>query len=151
MSETSNTKDKNQISIVEMLIFAGAAVAAAPLIVPCIAYMAVVLKTNRKEKFILYPCIGIIILLCTKIGLFLEETAHVSVTIIKGLLKHKFVISAYAHYSLTSWVLLAAFSFAVASYAVKRIRFNNALENAGVSSFERKYKENGGKSYESYC
>lgn len=151
MSETSDTKDKSQISVIEILIFAGAAAAAAPFIVPCIAYMALVLKTNRKEKFVLYPCIGIITLLCTKIGLFLEETAHIAVTLIKGLLKHKLVISAYAHYSITSWVLLAAFSFAVASYAVKRIRFNKALENAGISSFERKYKENGGKLYESYC
>lgn len=144
MSETSDTKDKSQISIVEILIFAGAAVAAAPLIVPCIAYMALVLKTNRKEKFVLYPCIGIIALLCTKMGLFLEETAHVAVTLIKGLLRHKFVLSAYAHYSITSWILLAAFSFAVASYAVKRIRYNHDLENAGVSSFERKYRKNGG-------
>ena len=54
MSETSNTNDKSQISVVEMLIFAGAAIAAAPLIVPCVAYMALVLKTNRKEKFVLY-------------------------------------------------------------------------------------------------
>ena len=91
-----------------------------------------------------YSCIAIIVLLCGKIGLFFQETAHVSVTIIKGLLKHKFVISAYAHYSLTSWVLLAAFSFAVASYAVKRIRYNRTLEEVGVSSLERKYTKNGG-------
>ena len=151
MSVTSNTNDKSQISVVEMLIFAGAAIAAAPLIVPCVAYMALVLKTNRKEKFVLYSCIGIIALLCTKIGLFLEETAHIAVTLIKGLLKHEFVISAYGHYSITSWVLLAAFSFAVASYAVKRIRYNRTLEEVGVSSLERKYQENGGKLYESYC
>ena len=150
MSETSNTNDKSQISIIEILIFAGAAIAAAPFIVPCIAYMALVLKMNRKERYVFYSCIAIMVLLCSRIGLFLEETAHIAVTLIKGLLQHKFVISAYGHYSLTSWILLAAFSFAVASYAVKRIRYNNALENAGVSSFERKYRKNGG-GQSKYC
>lgn len=150
MSETSNTKDKSQISIVEMLIFAGAAVAAAPFIVPCIAYMALILKTNRREKFVLYPCIAVIGLLCTRMGAFFTETVHIAVTLIKGLLQHKFVISAYGHYSLTSWILLAAFSFAVASYAVKRIRFNRTLEEVGVNSFERKCKTNGG-GQRKYC
>ena len=106
--------------------------------------MFLILKTDRKENFILYPCIGIIAVMFAKIGLFFEETAQIATMLVKGLFNHKFVISAYGNYHFTSWVILTAVSFAVASYAVKRIRYNRNLENAGMSSLSRKYRKNGG-------
>lgn len=140
----TNTEEKGQITAVEILVM-GVMVLCTIIAIPFnIAYMILILKTNRKERYVFCSCLIIIVLLCNRIGLFLEETAHIAVTLIKGLLKHKLIISAYAHYSLTSWILLAAFSFAVASYAVKRIRFNRTLAEVGVNSFERKYTKNGG-------
>ena len=144
MSEISENQEKNQISIFEILILAVAALAVAPLLPFNIIYMFLILKTDRKENFILYPCIGIIAVLFAKIGLFFEETAQIATMLVKGLFNHKFVISAYGNYHFTSWVILTAISFAVASYAVKRIRYNRKLENAGMSSLSRKYRKNGG-------
>ena len=134
MSEISENQEKNQISIFEILILAVAALAVAPLLPFNIIYMFLILKTDRKENFILYPCIGIIAVMFAKIGLFFEETAQIATMLVKGLFNHKFVISAYGNYHFTSWVILTAVSFAVASYAVKRIRYNRNFENAGMSS-----------------
>ena len=54
MSEISENQEKNQISIFEILILAVAALAVAPLLPFNIIYMFLILKTDRKENFILY-------------------------------------------------------------------------------------------------
>ena len=113
-----------------------------------ILYVCLMLRTNRKENFVMYPCIAIIAFLCTKLGAFLEETTQIAVILIKGLMNSQFVISAYGQYSVTSWILLTALSFVIASYAVKRIRYNHHLEKCVVSSLERKYTKNGGNCFE---
>lgn len=152
MSETSDNQEKNHISIFEILILAVAALVAAPLLPLNIVYIFLILKTDRKENFVLYPCIALIAVMFAKIGLFFEETTQIATMLVNGLLKHRFVISAYGNYSFTSWLILIAVSFAVASYAVKRIRYNRKLESVGVSSLNRKYRKNGGViSYQKCC
>ncbi len=81
-------------------------------------------------------------------GVFLQETIEIAVALVKGLFNHSFNISAYSLYSLTSWFILTAVSFAVASYVVKRIRYNRLKEQAGIISLERKFTKFGGKKYE---
>lgn len=128
-----------------------AALVAAPVLPIVILYIYLMLKTNRKENWVLYPSIAVLVILCTKIGAFFTETAHIAVTLVKGLVNGHFPISAYGQYGVISWVILAVLSLAVASYAVKRIRYNRSMEEVGVNSLERKHKENGGKLCEIYC
>lgn len=139
MSETSDNSENKQISAVEAVFMGVAALVAAPTIPIAILYIYLILKTNRKENWVLYPSIVVIVLLCTKIGVFFTETAHIAVTLVKGLINGHFPISAYSQYSVTSWVILAALSLAVASYAVKRIRYNRNREEAGIKTLERQY------------
>ena len=142
MSETSDNSRNKQISAVEAVFMGAAALVAAPVLPIVILYIYLMLKTNRKENWVLYPSIAVLILLCTKIGAFFTETAHIAVTLVKGLINGHFPISAYGQYSILSWVILGVLSLAVASYAVKRIRYNHQREQAGISTLERQYSKN---------
>ena len=139
MSETYETEEKNQITVIEVLLIAVGALVAIPVLPFNVLYTYLMLKTSRKENLVMYPCIAIIALMCTKIGLFFEETAKIAVMLVKGIFNHTFAITAYRTYSLTSWVILTAVSFAVASYAVKRIRYNLKLEAVGIQTLSRQY------------
>ncbi len=140
MSEISDNSGGNkQISAVEVVFMGVAALVAAPTIPIAILYIYLMLKTNRKENWVLYPSIAVLVILCTKIGAFFTETAHIAGTLVKGLINGHFAISAYGQYSISSWVILGALSLAVASYAVKRIRYNRNREEAGIKTLERQY------------
>lgn len=137
-------KETNQITAFDVILSAIAILVFLPVLPLNILFVFFMLKTNRKENFVLYPCIALVVILCAKIGLFLEETTQIAVALVKGLLNHSFNISVYDLYSLTSWLILTAVSFSVASYTVKRMRYNRKKEQAGIISLERKFTANGG-------
>lgn len=142
MSEISDNNGNKGISVIEAVFMGAAALVAAPILPIAILYIFLIQKTDRKENWVLYPSIAVLVILCTKIGAFFTETAHIAVALVKGLINGRFPISAYGQYSVTSWIILAALSFAVASYAVKRIRYNRNREQAGINTLERQYWEN---------
>lgn len=148
MSENYKTEDKNKITILDVLLVAMAVLVSIPILPFCLAYIFLILKTNRRENYVLFPCIALIVLLISKMQIFLTETINIVIALIKGIANHKFAILAYSDYSFSSWVLLTAISLVIASCVVKRIRHNYKLEEVGVNSLSRKYRENGGKSYE---
>ena len=140
-------KEKKQITVFDVVIMAFVLLVCLPILPLNILYVFLMLKTERKENFIMLPCIALVIMLCAKIGLFFRETIQIAVLLVKGLLNRSFDILSYGQYSLTSWIILIAVSFAVASYAVKRIRYNRKKEEAGIISLERQFGTNGGLCY----
>lgn len=141
-------EEQKQISAFDVVISALAILVCLPILPFNLLYIFLILKTNKKENFVLFPCITLLVILCAKMGVFLQETIQIAVTLVKGLFNHSFNISAYGLYSLTSWFILTAVSFAVASYVVKRIRYNRLKEQAGIVSLERKFATNGGGRYD---
>ncbi len=141
-------KEQKQITVFDVIISALAILICLPILPFNILFIFLMLRTDRKENFVLFPCIVLLVILCTKMGVFLEETTQVAVDLVKGILNHSFTISVYGLYSLTSWFILTAVSFAVASYTVKRMRYNRKKEQAGIMSLERKFTANGGRVYE---
>ena len=141
-------EEQKQISAFDVVISALAILVCLPILPFNLLYIFLILKTNKKENFVLFPCIALLVILCAKMGVFLQETIQIAVTLVKGLFNNSFNISAYGLYSLTSWFILTAVSFAVASYVVKRIRYNRLKEQAGIVSLERKFTKFGGKKYE---
>lgn len=141
-------EEQKQISAFDVVISALAILVCLPILPFNLLYIFLILKTNKKENFVLFPCIALLVILCAKMGVFLQETIQIAVTLVKGLFNNSFNISAYGLYSLTSWFILTAVSFAVASYVVKRIRYNRLKEQAGIVSLERKFTKFGGKQYE---
>lgn len=141
-------EEQKQISAFDVVISALAILICLPILPFNLLYVFLILKTNKKENFVLFPCIALLVILCAKMGVFLQETTQIAVALVKGLFSHSFNISAYGLYSLTSWFILTAVSFAVASYVVKRIRYNRLKEQAGIVSLERKFTKFGGKQYE---
>jgi hypothetical protein len=54
------------------------------------------MKTNRRENYLLYPSIILILLMFSKIGQFAEEATHISGLIVRGVItEQKFFISTY--------------------------------------------------------
>ena len=142
MSRTNKIIENKQVTPVEIIFLMGAALAAAPMLPICIVFGFLTLRTERKENYGLYPSVAIIALLCGKIGLFAEESARVAVELVRVFIHgNTAAILAYGHYSVTSWVLLAAVSFVVSAFVVKRIRYNRKLEEVGISSLERKCRK----------
>lgn len=141
-------EEQKQISAFDVVISSLAILVCLPILPFNILFIFLMLKTNRKENFVLFPCIALLVILCTKMGVFLEETTQIAVALVKGLFNHSFNISAYGLYSLTSWFILTAVSFSVASYIVKRMRNNRKKEEAGIISLERKFTTFGGRKYE---
>lgn len=144
-------EEQKQISAFDVVISALAILVCLPILPFNLLYIFLILKTNKRENFVLFPCITLLVILCAKMGVFLQETIQIAVTLVKGLFNHSFNISAYGLYSLTSWFILTAVSFAVASYFVKRIRYNRLKEQAGIVSLERKFATNGGGRYDYSC
>lgn len=143
MSETYE-KQKNQVSMLEIVLMSVAGLISAPLLPFAILYMFLILKTDRKENFVLYPCIAFTAVMFGKLEQFFTQTIQITAVLVKGLINGKFAVSAYGNYSLSSWLILTSIAFAVASYAVKRIRYNRKKEQAGIVSMERRYREYGG-------
>lgn len=143
-----NEAEKKQITITDILITTILVLLFVPVLPLSVPYIFLIWKTKRKENFVIISCIAVMVALFNKIELFIQESLQIGVAIVKGFANSKFLISAYGTYSVTSWVILVALSLVIASYIAKRMRFNHKLETAGVSSFERKYRENGGKYYE---
>jgi len=141
-------EEQKQISAFDVVISAFATLICLPILPLNLLYIFLILKTNKKENFVLFPCIALLVILCAKMGVFLQETIQIAVALVKGLFNHSFNVSAYSQYSLTSWFILTAVSFAVASYTVKRMRNNRKKEEAGIISLERKFTKFGGKKYE---
>ncbi len=141
-------EEQKQISAFDVVISALAILVCLPILPFNLLYIFLILKTNKKENFVLFPCVALLVILCTKMGVFLQETIQIAVTLVKGLFNHSFNISAYGLYSLSSWFILTAVSFAVASFVVKRIRYNRLKEQAGIISLERKFATNGGGRYD---
>lgn len=141
-------EEQKQISAFDVVISALAILVCLPILPFNILFIFLMLKTNRKENFVLFPCVALLVILCAKMGAFLEETAQIAVALVKGLFNHSFNVSAYSQYSLTSWFILMAVSFVVASYTVKRMRNNRKKEEAGIISLERKFTKFGGEKYE---
>jgi len=141
-------EEQKQISAFDVVISAFATLICLPILPLNLLYIFLILKTNKKENFVLFPCIALLVILCAKMGVFLQETIQIAVALVKGLFNHSFNVSAYSQYSLTSWFILTAVSFAVASYTVKRMRNNRKKEEAGIISLERKFTKFGGEKYE---
>lgn len=137
-------KQKNQVSILEIVLMSVAGLISAPLLPFAILYMFLILKTDRKENFVLYPCIAFTAVMFGKLEQFFTQTIQITAVLVKGLINGKFAVSAYGNYSLSSWLILTSIAFAVASYAVKRIRYNRKKEQAGIVSMERRYRKYGG-------
>ena len=148
MSCNYDTSEQKQISAFDVVISALAILVCLPILPLNLLYIFLILKTKKKENYVLFSCVALLVILCAKIGEFLEETTQIAVALVKGLFNHSFNISAYGLYSLTSWFILTAVSFAVATYVVKRIRYNRLKEQAGIVSLERKFTKFGGKQYE---
>lgn len=144
-------EEQKQISAFDVVISALAILVCLPILPFNLLYIFLILKTNKKENFVLFPCVALLVILCAKMGVFLQETIQIAVTLVKGLFNHSFNISAYGLYSLSSWFILTAVSFAVASFVVKRIRYNRLKEQAGIVSLERKFATNGGGRYDYAC
>lgn len=141
-------KEKNQITAFDVIMTALAVLAFLPVLPFNILFILFIWKTNRKENFVLFPCIALLAILFSKIGLFIEETIQIAVTLVKGIFNNSFNILAYGQYSLTSWLILTALSFAVASYMVKRLRYNRKKEQVGIVSLERQFTKYGGGRYD---
>ena len=149
MSEIYKKRAQTEITVIEIMIITVWALISAPILPLNILFGFLTLRTERKENYGLYPSVAIIALLCGKIGLFAEETARVAVELVRVLIYgNTAAILAYGHYSVTSWVLLAAVSFVVSAFVVKRIRYNRKLEEVGISSLERKHRKDDKKQYE---
>lgn len=144
MSCNYDTSEQKQITAFDVIVSALAILVCLPILPFNLLYIFLMLKTDKKENYVLFPCIALLVILCTKMGVFLEETTQIAVALVKGLLNHSFNISVYGQYSLTSWFILTAVSFAVASYTVKRMRYNRRKQEAGIVSLERKFTENEG-------
>ena len=144
-------EDQKQITVFDVVITALAILVCLPILPFNILFIFLMLKTDKKENFVLFPCIALLVILCTKMRVFFEETTQIAVALVKGLFNHSFNISVYSQYSLTSWFILTAVSFAVASYIVKRMRYTRKKEQAGIVSLERKFATNGGRRYDNSC
>lgn len=129
-------KQKNQVSMLEIVLMSVAGLISAPLLPFAILYMFLILKTDRKENFVLYPCIAFVAVMFGKLEHFFTQTTQIIAVLVKGLINGKFAVSAYTNYSLSSWLILTSIAFAVASYAVKRIRYRKA-HNSNYKRFER--------------
>jgi len=138
MSEICDNKEQNQLTAFDVVVTALAILVFLPVLPFNVTYIFLILKTNRRENVVLFGSLALITILCGRVRLFFEETTQIAVMLVKGLLNHNFAISSYGQYSLTSWFILIAFSFVVASLVVKRIRRNKSKEEAGIISLERK-------------
>ncbi len=147
MSENYQINKKEDTMLFDVLAMVVAFIFLFPLLPLNIVYVFLILKTRKKENYVIYVCVVIVVILISKVHVLFEETAHIIAMLIKGFVNYKIVISAYGYYSWSSWVLLVAISFVIASCLVKRIRHNRKLEEVGVNSLLRKYRKNGGKRY----
>ena len=135
MSESYNEQSK--ITFIDVLLLFISVLVAIPILPFCMIYIFIMLKTNKKENYVIATATTLIAILFTKISLFIEQATRITDTIIKSIINGGFAITAYQEYSFSSWVLLIAISFIIASYAVKRIRFNYKLEEVGIHTLNR--------------
>lgn len=136
MSESYNS-DKNKITIFDVLLMFISLFVALPILPFVIIYIFLILKTNKRENYFIVVGIAVCVIFCSKLSLFAEQATAITVTLIKSIFYGTFAIKAYGQYSFSSWILLVAVSLVIASYAVKRIRYNYKLEEVGVVSLQR--------------
>ena len=81
-------EEQKQISAFDVVISALAILVCLPILPLNLLYIFLILKTNKKENFVLFPCIALLVILCAKMGVFLQETIQIALALVKGLFNH---------------------------------------------------------------
>ena len=83
MSCNYDTSEQKQISAFDVVISALAILICLPILPFNLLYIFLILKTNKKENYVLFSCVALLVILCAKIGEFLEETTQIAVAFVK--------------------------------------------------------------------